>query len=125
MATIIPFAPSIPFYRFATTLDNVEYVFDVRWNGRDEAWYFDVSEADGTAIASGLKIVLGTYFGRWVEHPLFREGVIVAVDLSDAGVDAKFDDLGTRVVVMRMGLEEVLSLRVTATFPDAAELAKL
>lgn len=125
MAIILPFVPSIPFYEFGTTLDNVEYIFNVRWNGRDEAWYFDVNESDGTPIVRGVKVVLGGYLGRWVEHPLFREGVLVAVDLSDAGQDAGFDDFGTRVVVMRMTLDEVLSLRVTATYPDAAELAKL
>lgn len=125
MALLLPFVPSIPFYRFSTTLDNVEYVFDVRWNNRDAAWYFDVSETDNTPIAQGIKVVLGTYLGRWVNHTLFRDGVIVAVDLSDAGREATLDDLGTRVQIMRLGLEEVLSLRVTSTFPDTTELAKL
>lgn len=123
MALLIPFQPSIPFYRFSTTIENVEYVFDARWNGRDSAWYFDVSGVDNTPIVSGVKVVLGTYLGRTVDHPLFRDGVIVAVDTSDAGLDASFDDLGTRVQVMRLTLDEVLSLRVTSSYPDETELA--
>lgn len=123
MALLIPFQPSLPFYTFSTTIDNVEYVFNVRWNGRDGAWYFDVSEVDNVPIASGVKVVLGGFLGRAINHPLFRDGVIVAVDTSDAGKDATFDDIGTRVQVMRLTLDEVLALRVTASYPDPAELA--
>lgn len=136
MATLIPFRPSVPFYDFSTTIENVDYQFNVRWNGRENrgkgAWFFDVYETDGTVIAEGVKIVLGAYLARWVNHPLFREGVIVAVCTADSGKDAGFDDIGVtgegvsqRVQVMRLTLAEVLSLRVTAAYPDETELAKL
>lgn len=125
MALLLPFQPSIPFYTFSTTIENVEYLFNVRWNGRDGAWYFDVSEVDNTPIVSGVKVVLGCFLARATDHALFRDGVLVTVDTSDAGRDAGFDDLGTRVQVMRLSLDEVLSLRVNVTYPDAVELAKL
>jgi len=128
MALILPFEGGIPFYDFSTTIAGREYIFDVRWNGRDEAWYFDVKEIDNTPIASGVKVVLGTLLARYTNHPLFRNGVMVVIDLNDNGEgearDATLDDLGSRVVVMWLSLDEALSLRVTATFPDEVEIAK-
>lgn len=118
MALVLPFDSSSPYYTFTTTIEGAEYRFNVRWNGRDAAWYFDVLELDNTPIVHGVKVVLGCYLGRHTNHPLFRQGVIVATDLSSAGRDATVDDLGTRVVVMRLTIAEVLSLRVTASYPD-------
>lgn len=117
MALVIPFVPSIAFYRVATTINSTQYIFDVRWNTRDSAWYFDVLEEDETPIVRGVKVVLGCLLGRNTDHPLFRQGVIVAADLSDSGRDAGFDDFGTRVQVMRLELNEVFQLRITTTFP--------
>lgn len=107
---ILPFKPSIGHYDFDTDIDEKTYHFDVQWNARDNidrvtgiargSWYFDVFEQDGkTAIALGVKIVLGGYLGRRTNHPLFRRGVFVAVDTTGKGRDALFDDMGTRVVV--------------------------
>jgi hypothetical protein len=109
MPSILPLVPSVGLYNFDTDIGDRSYRFDVRWNSRDNfdaaagvargAWYFEVSEIGVGRIACGVKIVLGTYLGRRVNHPLFREGVLVAVDTSGEGRDATFDDLGTRVVV--------------------------
>lgn len=118
MAVVLPFDASNPFYEFTTTINGASYRFNVRWNGRDAAWYFDVYEIDDTPIANGIKIVLGCYLGRHTNHTLFRDGVIVAVDVSNSGKDAGIDDLGSRVQVMRLTLDEVLSLRITTTYPD-------
>lgn len=120
MAVVIPFAPSIPFQRFGCALDGNQYFFDARWNKRDGggAWYFDVYEEGGTAIVQGIKIVLGIFLGRRVNHTLFRSGVIVATDLSAAGREAGLDDLGERVQVARFTTAEVLSMRIVRAFPD-------
>lgn len=123
MALIIPFDSSNPITKFSTSLvtsqGNEQFGFRARWNSRDAAWYMDVSDDTGTAFATGIKIVLGTYLGRQFNHRLFRDGVIVAVDLSGQGLDAGPNDLGTRVVVMQLTKAEVLSMRVTSDFPDA------
>lgn len=111
----LPFLGGIGYYRFSTTIDGASYLFDVRWNSRDAAWYFDVLEADETPIAHGLKLVLGCYIGRRLPHPLVRDGVLVAVDLSGAAREATFDDLGTRVVVEWIPvLELIRRLRETS-----------
>ncbi len=100
MAAIeIPFAPSIGEYDFTSVIGGIAYVFDVRWNARAAAWFFDVREASGIFVMRGIKIVLGCYLGRLSNHPLFANGVMVAVDLSGAEREATFDDLGRRVAI--------------------------
>jgi hypothetical protein len=99
-------------YRFGTTLNNTAYVIDVRWNADDSSWYMDFFAEDGeTVLATGIRIVLGTYLGRHKWVPPFTAGVFVAYDLSGQRKDPGFDDLGTRVVVRYFTAEEVFAIR--------------
>lgn len=91
---ILPFVPSIGNYQFETYIEDVNYVFDVRWNERDAAWYFDISDADGKVISSGLKLVIGANVGRYSNNPLFTQGVFAVVDTSGEQRDPGFDDIG-------------------------------
>lgn len=111
---VLPFIASNGNYQFETYIGDKPYVFDVRWNERDEAWYFDLSENDGRAIASGLKIVVGTHIGRTSRHELFSRGVFVAVDTEGNHRDATYDDLGTRVEVRYYPIE-ALAAAIFAT----------
>ena len=112
---ILPFKPSIGSYRFSADIEDATYIFDVEWNARDNvsrttglplgAWYFHIYEQNLKRIACSLKIVTGAYIGRRVNHPLFRRGVMVAIDTSGGngrGRDAGFDDLGTRAEGQRV-----------------------
>lgn len=99
MPVVIPFRPSIGRYRFVTVIDEVQYVFKVRWNSQDAAWYFDVLEFDETPIVEGVKIVLGTYLARRSNHDLFLQGVMLARSRELVHADPGFDDLGVTVVV--------------------------
>lgn len=108
IAIELPFVPSIGYYGFTTTIESRPYAFDVRWNERDSSWRFDVLEIDRTPILLGVRINLGCYMGRQSNHPLFRNGVLVAVDLSGKRKEADFHDLGTRVVVQYIPVLELL-----------------
>lgn len=113
---ILPFVPSLGNYGFTVTIEDTRYRFGVRWNARENfdagAWMLDAYEADGTPIFRGCKIALGTYIGRHKNHPLTRNGVIVAHDTEGRGRtpsrDAGFDDLGTRVIVLYIPSAEVV-----------------
>jgi len=106
----LPLVPSLPNYRFTTTLDGTSFVFDVRWNARDEAWYMDISDALASPIALGMKVVLGTLLGSRVSDARFPAGIFFAADLSNQGLDAGFDDLGARVVVQYISNTELAEL---------------
>jgi hypothetical protein len=106
MPVIVPFIGSIPQQQFTTVLDGVTYFIAVRWNARDAAWYFNISDVEQSLIRSGIKIALGALLGRRCVDPRFPPGVIQAFDMSGAGIDAGFDDLGTRVQVMYFTVAE-------------------
>jgi len=99
MAQILPFDSASPNYRMGTVLDGVNYLFDVRWNTRDGAWYFDVLKSDETILRSGIKVVIGAFLGDHTVHADWPNGVFVAKDESGANQDARYDDLGTRIKV--------------------------
>ena len=95
----IPLIPNEFNYTVSTVLGDDEYIFDVRWNGRDSAWYFDLYDVAGDLIRAGIKIVLGTPLGARVSDARFPDGLFLASDLSNTGVDAAYEDLGERVVL--------------------------
>lgn len=97
MPQLIPLEAGVPFYQFSTTLDGEDFLFDVRWNTRDAAWYFDISTIDEVPISSGNKIALGASPGGRVASADFPAGLFVMLDTSGTGVDATFDDIGVRV----------------------------
>lgn len=95
----IPFVPSIPSYRFSTTIDGTQYIFDVRWNARAEAWYFDLLDEAEDPIRHGIKVVLGAMLGGTSADERFPRGAFFACDMAGEGRDAGFDDLGSRIQV--------------------------
>lgn len=104
----IPVKPSIGHQEFTTTLASVPYLFQFRWNARDEAWYMNVREVDLTPIVLGAKIVLGCFIGRRSQHVLFRRGVIVAHDITYQHQEAGYDDIGKRVIVKYIPALDIL-----------------
>ena len=109
MPTTIPLLPSDASYRFATNIGNENYIFYVRWNSRDAAWYFDLLEQDGTVIVQSVKIVLGAPLARATVHRLFANGVFVARDTTASGIEPTFDDLGTRVQLWYFTRDEMVA----------------
>ncbi len=101
---------------FVTTVDDVPYVFRVYWNPRDRdveagiegAWYFDVSEADDTPIATGVKVVLGVFLARTTRHRLTRRGALLAYDTTRANREATFTDIGWRVLMLWIPEAEIV-----------------
>lgn len=104
----MPLLPRFANYRFGATIETVPYLFDVRWNSRDAAWYMDVLEQGEAPIVLGVKLVLGAYLGRRCNHALFKRGVFMMQDTSGEGRDATFDDLGSRVVLVYMPIDELI-----------------
>jgi hypothetical protein len=113
MADLIPFIPSENNYSLGVPLGGVRYRFDnIRWNSRDDAgkgaWYFDLREDNGAVILVDIKVVLGVNFGRGSTHRFFKSHVLKAHDTSGKRREAGFDDLGGRVQVLHISLDEAL-----------------
>ncbi len=110
MPQVLPLIPSVPNYRVGTVLGTAPFVLDVRWNGRDGAWYLDILDEDAEPILTGIRVVLGALLGGRSVNPAFPPGRLIAADLSGEGRDAGIDDLGTRVLVYFYSAAEVLEL---------------
>lgn len=113
MPVILDFRPSTSPYRFGVILRGTEYVFDVRWNTREDngagAWFFNVLEVDLTLIAAGVKVTLGAYLGRSTNHPLFSDGALVCrIPHGNDRRNPTFDDIGRRVEVWYFTREEMV-----------------
>lgn len=108
MPRTLPLVPSIGDYTFGTTLDGTQYGFRARWNDRDNSWYLDVARQDLTPIASGMRVVLGANLGCTSTDPFFQTYALTPIDLSNQYLDAGYDDLGTRVVVVVKSVTDVL-----------------
>ncbi len=108
---ILPIDSAFPSYRLSTAIDGVQYIVDVRWNERDEAWYLDLLSSDGDPIKHGMKIALGTKLGRRCVDPRFPTGAIIARDLTGNGNDAGRYDLGTRVQLRYYSADEITAER--------------
>jgi hypothetical protein len=100
MAVTIPFLVSDCNYILTCPVDDTHITFDVRWNSRDEAFYFDMYEQDDSVICLNVKVVLGVPLARRSQHEFFQKHIITAIDTTDQGLDAGFDDLNSRVLVV-------------------------
>jgi hypothetical protein len=111
MSDIIPFVPGKHNYELGVLLSGKKYIFDVHWNDRDQAWYFDLRNEDNSPILLGVKVVIDVVLGRRSTHEFFTTHMLVAVDTSGKRIDAGIGDLGGRVQVLHVGLDDALGGR--------------
>jgi hypothetical protein len=116
----LPFRGSVAVYDFSTTIGSATYTFLVGWNYRENAWYMNITDADNNVIINSVKLCLGAFLGRTAAVSPFTDGVLVAIDrnaINDGGVEAGFDDLGTRVVIRYVETADLLTMVAQANDP--------
>lgn len=104
----IAFDPTLPWQIQRATLDDVEYLLVLSWNTRDSRWYLEVQSSGGTPIVSGIAIVVDYPLLDRFGYSTLPPGRLIAVDTTDGGEIAAQEDLGTRVQLVYLTLEEVL-----------------
>lgn len=97
---VMPTRTDLPHYSFSIELEGVTYGFEFRWNLRDSAWYFDISDSSGTPLITGRKVALGAPLLRRFVLPGLPPGELVAYDSSGKGQEAGIDELGARVLLL-------------------------
>lgn len=117
---VIQTLPSVPFQTQSVTIRGKVYVLAFRWNTRDAAWYFDISDEAGAAIRSGVKIVLGAYLGRMATVDPFNDGAFVAVNTGNDAADATLDNFGAAVLLKYYTAAELEILQAIAEAEDGA-----
>jgi hypothetical protein len=103
----LPLDAADPNYRVGITLQDTPYNFDVYWNERDQAWFFDLYDVNESPIITSVKMVLGAFLLARCTDPRKPSGAIIMADLSGQGQDATIDDLGSRVVAMYFTVDEL------------------
>lgn len=96
----LPIDQTDAFFGFSCELDGIAYSFSFRWNQRIGAWFMTVGDGEGTDIVSGVRIVLSLDLLAHYNNVLLPPGRMYAFDTTGSNVDAGFEDLGRRVVVL-------------------------
>lgn len=105
----IPVRNDLDRYALTVTLDGTDYRFAFSHNTRDDHWYLSVDLTDGTALVSGAAIVADTpLLARWGATPeLPADGYLMAVDTTGESVEPAKEDLGDRVKLLWVPLEDL------------------
>lgn len=98
MIVTLPNRTDIARYLFLVTLSS-EFRFRFYFNRRDQHWYFDIQNPDGTQLRSGIKVVADfPLLKTWAEQtrPI---GELLAIDAA-SDVDPGIDELGGRTLLV-------------------------
>jgi len=108
MATrIIPTRGDIGAYFFQVELDKKVFGLAFQFNAREGNWYFDLQDALGNRIRSGVKVVSGFPFLQRVTNLNRPPGEVIAIDTTGNDLDPDLADLGSKVL---LAYEEEVSL---------------
>ena len=91
---------SVPMFDSASfketmTLDNNTYQLSFYWNTQCQAWFMDISGADGTPLVSGVKLILN--YSLLAQHPeaSLPPGIFIILDPSGNDADPGREDFLT------------------------------
>jgi hypothetical protein len=113
MAEVIPTTGDLAAYRQTTTLDGRSYVLRFLHNPRLDRWSISIADEADVPIVQGRAVVTETDLLTGVVDPRRPPGILIARDLTApddapkiASIDPGFGELGTRVVLMYIPIEE-------------------
>ena len=94
MAVTLQLPVDTPYFETLSQLDGVLYQFTFRWNARTSQWTFDLADATGDAIVSGVAVVVDFPLMRRSRDARLPPGALFAVDTANTQTDPGLADLG-------------------------------
>lgn len=92
-----------PLYEFEVELDGVLFRLDMNFNSRQQTWFMNLRDADGTMLRSGVPIVSGfPLLARMVQQSR-PAGTLMAVPVSGEIDAATLEQLGLDVILTYTG----------------------
>lgn len=92
-------------------LDGAAYLLDFNWNGREEAWYISLSDAEGVPLVLSRKVVTNRpLFGRFRFVEGMPKGDLYALDPSGKIPYAGYTELGEAVELFYFDAAELAAL---------------
>lgn len=87
-------------YKRQYELEGDIFTFEFHFNSRENAWYFDLFDSEGTPIRRSIKITTGFPWLRQVALAGRPPGDLIAVDASGNDRQADFESLGSTVKLL-------------------------
>lgn len=84
-----------PFYSYTIALEGRPYVFEFRYNQREDAWYFSVALPDGTDLVRGVKVVCGISLLKKAADVRLPPGMLTAIPKGEDDSPPGLEELGT------------------------------
>lgn len=108
---VLPVEQTSAWFEFGIELEGVVYHFTFRFNDRDGAWYFDITNARGDLLAQGLKAVSETPLLMALRTlPGLPPGELIVRDTAGLDEEPTFDSLGRRHLMMYLTAAELAEL---------------
>ncbi len=107
MTRLLPTVTDRARYSFEVELDRVFFKFDFEWVERVGSWFFSLSNAQGVALISGQRVIVGTPLLNRFRQAGLPAGLLIAVDTSNADIDPGFADLGDRVKLYYLEVADI------------------
>lgn len=107
----IPVQQDVAAWTQRTAIDGVDYRLDFAWNGRDGAWYLNLSDIDGNALVCGIKLVTNRpLLARFHHIEGVPAGELIAFDGSETIYWAGYNELGAGVDLIYLDATEVADI---------------
>lgn len=106
MSVTLPLRNDLTDFSFTTQLDNASYSFRFWWNERSTSWFMTISDEAGN-IFSNVPLVVDFPLGTRNRSTRMPPGRLIAQDLTGARQNPGLNDLGTRVVLLYFGVDEL------------------
>lgn len=104
---ILPTFDDSSAYEYLIGLEGRDYRLRYTYSERVDAWHLDVELADGTALATGVRLVANLPLLRRYIDDRLPPGVLVALAMADPPADPGRDDLGEQVVMVYIASDEL------------------
>jgi hypothetical protein len=114
MALLLPLRNDAAHFLFEVDLDGKAYGFELRWNERAAGWFLHLSDATGTRLVSGIRLVPGWPLLRRWQDARMPAGELEVLDTSGQSLEPTYGDLGTRVLMLYTTAAELAELEAAA-----------
>lgn len=111
---VIPTVSDLPYYSFRTRLEGRDFTFSIQYSTRQDRYYLSISDADGTPIATGLKLVANWPLLEYYQaDPRLPPGELLAMSTTGDATPPRFGELGqgARVELTYFTQEEAQAFR--------------
>lgn len=81
-------------YKFQVDIDNKTYIFNIRYNTRNELWHCDLMDDQENHIISGQPLLLGINLFKRFNHPDAPQRDFFIINYNNKYIEMNYDNVG-------------------------------